>query len=190
MMTSLSSSRWTTFLDCVGSMKTRWLLPHSPLWVSHSSAHLHKSIDTTMDGKIQALDLFMMLHLNLHRTILMTITSWCHPFHGLYDIFLLTQAHEHVPNPTQNSHIDHGLVHKAQWTMLTIPWDHLSLLVHLLCFLSWSTWFTLDLVLINLESFQLSSFGWCLEGKHEWSHNLLLQDMLAISSTLKWPIFR
>ena len=54
MMTILTSSSWTTFLDCVGSMKTSWLLPHTPLWVSHSSAHLHKSIDTTMDGKLQA----------------------------------------------------------------------------------------------------------------------------------------
>ena len=90
----------TTFLDCVGLTKTSRLLPHTPLWVSHSSAHLHKSIDTTMDGKIQALHLFIMLHLNLHTTILMTITTRCHPFHGLYDIFLLTQAHGHVPNPT------------------------------------------------------------------------------------------
>ena len=32
MMTILSSARWTTFLDCVGSMETRWLLPHTPLW--------------------------------------------------------------------------------------------------------------------------------------------------------------
>ena len=125
MMMILTPSSWTTFLDCVDSMKTSWLLPHTPLWVSHSLAHLHKSIDTTMDGKIQALDLFVMLHLNLHTAILMTITTWCHPFHGLYDIFLLTQAHGYVPNPTYNSHIDHGLVHKVQWTMLTIPWDHL-----------------------------------------------------------------
>jgi hypothetical protein len=45
--------------------------------------------------------------------------------HGLYEIFLLTQSHGDIPNPTKNSHKDHGLVHKAQWTMLTIPWDHL-----------------------------------------------------------------
>ena len=50
----------------VGSMKTSWLLPHTPLWVSHSSAHLHKSIVTTKDDKLQAFDLFVMLHLNLH----------------------------------------------------------------------------------------------------------------------------
>ena len=54
MMTILTPSSWTTFLGCVGSMKTSWLLPHTPLWVSHSSAHLHKSIVTTMDGKLQA----------------------------------------------------------------------------------------------------------------------------------------
>ena len=65
MMTILTPSSWTTFLGCVGSMKTSWLLPHTPLWVSHSSAHLHKSIVTTMDGKLQAFDLFVMLYLNL-----------------------------------------------------------------------------------------------------------------------------
>ena len=64
-----------TFLDCVGLMKTSRLLSHTPLWVSHSSAHLHKSIVTKMDGKLQALDLFMMHHLNLHTTTLI----WCHP---------------------------------------------------------------------------------------------------------------
>ena len=190
MMTILTPSSWTTFLDCVGSMKTRWLLPRSPLWLIHSSVHLHKSIDTTMDGKIQALDLFVMLHLNLHMAILMTITTWCHPFHGLYDIFLLTQAHGNTPNP----HIE---LSRRPWVSTQIrngqclPYHGItwSLSVHLLRFVSWSTWFTLDLVLINLESLQLSSFGWCLEGKHEWSHNLLIQDMLSISSTLTWPIF-
>ena len=65
-MKILTSSSWTTFLDCVGSVKTSRLLPHTPLWVSHSSAHLHKSIVTTMDGKLQTLDLFVMHHLNLH----------------------------------------------------------------------------------------------------------------------------
>ena len=53
MMTILTPSSWTTFLDCVRSMKTSWLLPHT-LWVSHSLAHIHKSIDTIMDGKLQA----------------------------------------------------------------------------------------------------------------------------------------
>ena len=147
MMTILSSLRWTTFLDCVGSMETRWLLPHTPLWVSHPSAHLHKSIVTTMDGKLQALDLFVMLYLTLHTAILMTITTWCHPFHGLYDIFPLTQAH---------GIIDHGLVNKVQWTMPTIPWDHLIPLgtSSMLC------------VLINATSwacvvFPLKRKGWC-----------------------------
>ena len=37
---------------------------------------------------------------------------------------------------------------------------------------------SLYLVLINLESFELSSLRSCLEGKHECSHNLALQDML------------
>ena len=74
-MTILTSSSWTTFLDCADSMKTSRLLPHTPLWVSLSSAHLHMSIITTMDGKLQACDLFMMLHLNLHNATLMTITT-------------------------------------------------------------------------------------------------------------------
>ena len=65
-----------------------------------------------MDGKHQALDLshdapLELAHGNLdddHHLM---------PFHGLYDIFLLTQAHGYVPNPTYNSHIDHGLVHEV-----------------------------------------------------------------------------
>ena len=55
-----------------------------------------------MDGKLQACDLFMMLHLDLHTVIL----------HGLCDILLLMHAHGNQPNPTKNSHIEHGLVHK------------------------------------------------------------------------------
>ena len=176
MMTILTPSSWTTFLDCVGSMKTSWLLPHTPLWVSHSSAHLHKSIDTTMNGKHQALDLFVILHLNLRTTILMTITTWCHPLHGLSDIFLLTQAHEHVPNPTYNSHIDHGLVHKAQWTMLTIPWDHLIPL-------------GVSSTLCVKYSLFIKMMSWRYTWMFTQSSLLLLQDMLAISSILTWPIF-
>ena len=48
----------------------------------------------------------------------------------------------------------------------------------------------LHFVLINLVSFLLTSWWWCLEGKHDYSLNLLiLQDMLAIGSTLTWPLF-
>ena len=104
MMMILTPSSWTTFLDCIGSMKTRWLLPHSSLWVSHSSAHLHKSIDTTMDGKIQALDLFVMLHLNLHTAILMTITTWCHPPWVVWDLPLDTSPWKHTYPHIELSH--------------------------------------------------------------------------------------
>ena len=89
MMTIMPASSWNIFLDSAGSMKTSRLLPHTPLWVSHSSAYLHKSIVTTMDDKLQALDFFVMLHLNLHIAI----------FHGFNEIFLLMQAHANTPNP-------------------------------------------------------------------------------------------
>ena len=134
MMTILTSSSWTTFLDCVGSMKTSWLLPHTPLWVSHYLAHLHNSIDTTMDGKLQAWLLphtpLWVSHSSSCSTWTCTLQTWWRSLldvilHGLYEIFLLTQDHGNIPNPTKNSHVDHGLVHKAWWTMLTIPWDHL-----------------------------------------------------------------
>ena len=110
--------------------------------------------------------------------------------HGLYDIFLLMHAHGNIPNPTKNPHIDHGLIQKAQWTMLTIPWDHLILLgtsCFLCVLINLNNY--LYLVLINLVSFQLPSLRWCLEGKHECSHNLLVQDMLEICTTLTWTIF-
>ena len=40
-----------------------------------------------------------------------------------------------------------------------------------------------------LDSNILSSIWWCLEDKHECSHNLHPQDMLPICSTLTWPFF-
>ena len=91
MMTVLIPSSWTTFLNCIGSMKTRWFLPHTPLWVSHSSKYLHKSIVTTMEDKLKAWSLrdaplLEMLHLNLHTAILMTITTWCHPPWVVWDL--------------------------------------------------------------------------------------------------------
>ena len=162
MMMMLYSSRRTTFLYCASLMKTSRLLPHTPLWVSHSLAHLHKSIFTTMDGNLQELDLFMMHHLNLHTA---------------------TKPHKELsrrPWVSTRSAIDN-----AYHTMGSL--DPSRYIFYALCVDQLDSLF--DLVLINLESFQLSSFGWCLEGKHEWSQTLLLQDMLAISSTPTKPIF-
>ena len=108
MMTILTPSSWTTFLDCVASMKARWLLPHSPLWVSDSSAHLHKSIDTTMDGKIQTWLLphtpLWVRHSSCCSTWTCTLQTWWRSpldviLHGLHVIFLLTQDHGNIPNP-------------------------------------------------------------------------------------------
>ena len=57
-------------------------------------------------------DIFMLIHLNLHTTILMTITTWCHPSWVVWDLpFDASPMKAHL-TPTQESHKDHGLVHK------------------------------------------------------------------------------
>ena len=51
----------------------------------------------------------------------------------------------------------------------------------------WSLWYGSSW---TCTSFLLSLSCWCLEGTQEISLHLILQDTLAIGSTLSWPIFR
>jgi hypothetical protein len=63
MMTILIFSSGNIFLECACLVKTRNLLPHTPLWESlffgtSSLVHYHQ-----MDGKLQAYDFFETAHL-------------------------------------------------------------------------------------------------------------------------------
>ena len=160
MMTILSSSSWTTFLDCDGMTKTSKLLPSTmsePLLGTSSHVYYHQN------GQ-QASSMWP-----LHDAPLELAQRNLDDDHH-FDIILPGYARSSFwCKPIERYHV--------------ITW---SQLVHLLCFVCWSTWIhSLYFDLMNLVSYLLYSLRWCLEGKHECSHNLL-QDMLAISSTLTW----
>ena len=81
----LDSLKLTIFFDSVGLVKTSKLLPHTLLWASYSS-HI-------FTGPLSPQRTTSFKHL---------ISSWCS-----------TWTCTPQPNPTKNSHKDHGLAHKA-----------------------------------------------------------------------------
>ena len=188
MMTILISSSWTTFLDRAPLGEDLWIAP--PYATMGETLLSTSSLGLFLQIGCQALSIWSYRdaclelaldddhHLTSSSTGYMRSPFWCKPM-GRY----LTQHRD-------STHIYHGLVHKAIWTIVTVPRDHIIPIGISFSFVCWSILNpSLYFILINLVSFLLSPQWWCLEDKYECPHNLLLQDILAICSILLWHIF-
>ena len=145
MMMILASSGWTTFLDCVGLMKTSWLLPHT----HYGWATLQHIFTSPLPPQWTAsfkYDIFVLIHLNLHTAILMTITTWRHPSWVVWDL-------PFDASPMKAHLTPHTGVSQRPWVSTQtrngqcLPYHGItwSLSVHLVRFVCWSSWFTLCL---------------------------------------------
>ena len=167
MMMIFSSSSWTTILDWARLALARWSLANcSPilLWERLSFRHIFTSSMITIRMEIfKHMIPLRWLILNLHfiSSFFIMLVSWRYP----WDI---TQSY-------YSRHTFHRI--NSLMTNIWITWQASSI------------WSLRDGSSWTCTSFLLSLSCWCLEGTHEISLHLIIQDTLSIGWIISWPMF-